>query len=203
MFDEVVFDLETKSFFVKDGKVDPSRFGVSILSLYHRKLDKTLSEVEGEILSFWEKDFPDMWKIFQNANRIIGFNSLSFDVPALSPYSPNGFSKLPHFDILDEIKKATGHKTSLHKIAKATLGVQKIDSGENAVLYWERGDKKSLELLKKYCEDDVRITKDIYDYVLKNKSLKFTDYWNNPREVSLDFTYILSKNNNFSQTSLF
>ena len=203
MFDEVVFDLETKSFFVKDGKFDPSRFGVSILSLYHRKLDKTLSEVEGEILSFWEKDFGGMWKIFQSADRIIGFNSLSFDVPALSPYSPNGFSKLPHFDILDEIKKATGHKTSLHKIAKATLGVQKIDSGENAVLYWERGDKKSLELLKKYCEDDVRITKDIYDYVLKNKSLKFTDYWNNPREVSLDFTYILSKNNNFSQTSLF
>jgi len=203
MFDEVVFDLETKSFFVKDGKFDPSRFGVSILSLYHRKLDKTLSEVEGEILSFWEKDFGGMWKIFQSANRIIGFNSLSFDVPALSPYSPNGFSKLPHFDILDEIKKATGHKTSLHKIAKATLGVQKTDSGENAVLYWERGDKKSLELLKKYCEDDVRITKDIYDYVLKNKSLKFTDYWNNPREVSLDFTYILSKNNNFSQTSLF
>jgi len=203
MFDEVVFDLETKSFFVKDGKFDPSRFGVSILSLYHRKLDKTLSEVEGEILSFWEKDFGGMWKIFQSADRIIGFNSLSFDVPALSPYSPNGFSKLPHFDILDEIKKATGHKTSLHKIAKATLGVQKTDSGENAVLYWERGDKKSLELLKKYCEDDVRITKDIYDYVLKNKSLKFTDYWNNPREVSLDFTYILSKNNNFSQTSLF
>lgn len=116
MFDEVIFDLETKSFFVEDGKFDPSKFGVSVLSLYHRKLDETLSEVEGEILSFWEKDFQNMWKIFQNANRIIGFNSLSFDVPALSPYSPNGFSKLPHFDILDEIKKATGHKTSLHKI---------------------------------------------------------------------------------------
>lgn len=189
VFDEVVFDLETKSFFVEDGKFNPSCFGVSVLSLYHRKLDNSFKEIEGEILSFWEKDFPSMWKYFTEANRIIGFNSLSFDVPALSPYSPSGFSKLPHFDILDEIKKATGHKSSLHKIAKATLGVQKTDSGENAVLYWEKGDKRSLELLQKYCEDDVRITKDIYDYVLKNKSLKFTDYWNNPREVAVDFSY--------------
>jgi DEAD/DEAH box helicase domain-containing protein len=202
MFDEVIFDLETKSFFVKDGKFDPSRFGVSVLSLYHRKLDKTFKEIEGKIISFWEKDFQSMWKYFTGANRIIGFNSLNFDVPALSPYSPNGFSKLPHFDILDEIKKVAGHKTSLHKIAKATLGVQKTDSGENAVLYWERGDKKSLELLKKYCEDDVRITKDIYDYALKNKSLKFTDYWNNPREIEIDFSYTLRKDP-FPQATLF
>lgn len=202
MFDEVVFDLETKSFFVEDGKFDPSKFGVSVLSLYHRKLDESFKEIEGETLSFWEKDFADMWKIFQNANRIIGFNSLSFDVPALSPYSPKGFSKLPHFDILEELKRITGHKTSLHKIAKATLGVQKTDSGENAVLYWERGDKKSLELLQKYCEDDVRITKDIYDYVLQNKILKFTDYWNNPREIEMDFRYSL-KTTSSPQASLF
>ena len=202
MFDEVIFDLETKSFFIEDGKFDPSKFGVSILSLYHRKLDESFKEIKGEILSFWEKDFSGMWKIFQEADRIIGFNSLSFDVPALSPYSPRGFSKLAHFDILDELKKISGHKTSLHKIAKATLGVQKTDSGENAVLYWEKGDKRSLGLLQKYCEDDVRITKDIYDYVLKNKSLKFTDYWNNPREIEIDFSYTL-RNDAFPQATLF
>ena len=62
--------------------------------------------------------------------------------------------------------------------------------------------KKSLELLQKYCEDDVRITKDIYDYVLKNKSLKFTDYWNNPREIEMDFSYTL-KNDLSPQATLF
>lgn len=193
MFDEVIFDLETKSFFVENGKFNPARFGVSIVCLYHRKLDEAFAEIEGEILSFWEKDFPNMWKYFQNADRIIGFNSIGFDVPALSPYSPPGFSRLPHFDILDQIKKIAGHKTSLHKIAKASLGVQKTDSGENAVIYWEKGDKRSLELLKKYCEDDVRITKDVYDFALKNGKLLFTDYWNNPREVQVDFTYLAKK----------
>lgn len=202
MFNEVIFDLETKSFFVENGKFEPSKFGVSVLSLYHRKLDKSFKEIEGEILSFWEKDFPDMWKYFTQADRIIGFNSLGFDVPALSLYSPAGFSRLPHFDILDEIKKIAGHKTSLHKIAKATLGVQKTDTGENAVIYWERGDKKSLKMLQKYCEDDVGITRDVYDYALKNGKLLFTDYWNNPREISVDFTY-LPKKDPSSQATLF
>lgn len=189
MFNEVIFDLETKSFFVENGKFEPAKFGVSIVSLYRRKLDEAFKEIEGEILSFWEKDFPDMWKYFQNADRIIGFNSLGFDVPALKPYAPSGFAKLPHFDILEQIKSVAGHKTSLHKIAKATLGIQKTDTGENAVLYWEKHDPKSLALLQKYCQDDVEITKNIYDFVLKNKKLLFTDFWNNPREVALDFAY--------------
>lgn len=189
MYDEVIFDLETKSFFVEDGKFDPSKFGVSIVALYTRKLDENFKELEGEMLSFWEDDFVKMWPYFTKADRIIGFNSLGFDVPALAPYSPPGFSKLFHFDILDEVKRLTGHKTSLHKIAKATLGMQKTDSGENAIIYWERHDAKSLALLDKYCRDDVQITKDIYDYALKNKKLLFNDYWNNPREIEVDFSY--------------
>jgi DEAD/DEAH box helicase domain-containing protein len=189
MFNEVIFDLETKSFFVEDGKFDPSKFGVSVVSLYTRKLDENFKELEGEMLSFWEEGFTSMWKIFRQADRIIGFNSIGFDVPALSPYSPSGFSKLPHFDILDRIKKVAGHKTSLQKIAQATLGTQKTDSGENAIAYWQKHDPKSLTLLKKYCQDDVRITKEIYDFGLKNKKLLFTDYWNNPREIEVDFSY--------------
>jgi DEAD/DEAH box helicase domain-containing protein len=189
MLNEVIFDLETKSFFVEDGKFDPSKFGVSVVSLYTRKLDENFKEVEGEMRSYWEEEFAQMWPVFQAADRIIGFNSLGFDVPALRPYAPSSFAKLPHFDILDEVKKATGHKTSLHKIAKATLGIQKTDTGENAVLYWEKHDPKSLALLQKYCQDDVEITKKIYDFALKNKKLFLTDYWNNPREIKFDFAY--------------
>lgn len=200
---EVIFDLETKTFFDDHGgKTDPSKLGVSTVCLYSRKIDETLKEVGGEMLNFWEEDFENMWKYFWQADRIIGFNSLGFDIPALSPYAPKNFSKLPHFDILDKIKRITGHRTSLHRLAKATLGIQKTDSGENAVLYWHKHDSKSLELLKKYCQDDVRITKNVYDFGLKNKKLLFTDYWNNPREIEMDFSYALKKNVS-PQASLF
>jgi DEAD/DEAH box helicase domain-containing protein len=189
MINEVIFDLETKSFFNEIGPKDPSKLGVSIVSLYSRRLDENLRETQGEMLSFWEDEFERMWNIFAGANRVIGFNSLKFDVPALKPYAPRFFAKLPHFDIIEKIKEAFGHKVSLNSIAKQTLNLSKIGHGADAVTYWQKHNPKSLELLKKYCEDDVKLTRGIYDYALKNKSLKLIDHWNNPREIEVNFSY--------------
>lgn len=202
MFYEVIFDLETKKFFDETGNSDPSKLGVSIVSLYRRKLDESFNEKEGELLSFWENEFNDMWKHFLEADRIIGFNSLGFDIPALSPYSPSTFSTLAHFDIMARIREIGGRRVSLNAIAKETLGQGKIDTGENATLYWQKGDKESLKKLKVYCEKDVLLTKDVYDFGLKNKSLKFRDFWNTPRKVEVDFSYPVSFSSK-AQKSLF
>lgn len=199
MVNEVIFDVETKKFFDDIEDKDPAALGVSIVSLYTRELDDNLKETHGEMQSFWEANFSRMWPIFEKANRIIGFNSLKFDVPALKPYAPALFAKLPHFDIMDQVKRITGHRVSLDAIAKETLGRYKIDSGANAIKYWHKGDPKSLALLKKYCEEDVAITRDIYDFVVAHEHLMFKDHWNTVREVGLDFSYPV----NTGQTSLF
>lgn len=189
MITEVFFDVETKSFFDESGASKPEELGVSIVSLYRRTLDENLDEVEGKMYSFWEKEFEKMWPLFLDAKRIIGFNSIRFDVPALKHYSPTFFPKLPHFDILQEVKKTFGKRVSLDNIAKETLGIRKIDNGANAISYFQKGDSESLFLLKKYCEADVDITRKIYDFVLKNKKLKFKDHWNNLQEIEIDFSY--------------
>jgi DEAD/DEAH box helicase domain-containing protein len=186
---ETIFDVETKSFFDDTGTRDASELGVSIVSVYKRTLDESLNEIEGKMMSFWESEFDQMWPLFAESNRIIGFNTKRFDIAALRPYAPAYFAKLNHFDILEQLRLAHGHGTSLDRIAKDTLGKGKIDSGANAVMYWNKGDKESLDKLKMYCEMDVEITRDIYDFVLKNKYLKFTDRWNSPRVVELDFSY--------------
>lgn len=189
MITEVFFDVETKTFFDESGASKPEELGVSIVSLYRRTLDEKLQEIEGKMYSFWEKDFEKMWPLFLDAKRIIGFNSIRFDVPALKPYSPAFFSKLPHFDILQEVKNSFGKRVSLDSIAKETLGITKIDNGANAVLYFQKGDAKSLSLLKKYCEADVDITRKIYDFGLQNGYLKLKDHWNNIQEVKVNFSY--------------
>ena len=189
MISEIIFDLETKSFFDEEGKNKPEDLGVSIVSLYIRKLDDNFSEIEGEVVSFWEKDFPNLWPLFEEADRVIGFNSKKFDVPALNPYAPLDLNKLPHFDILDEVKRVHGKRVSLDRIAKSTLGVGKIDVGSNAIVYWNAGDSDSLQKLQKYCEADTVITKNIYDHVLKNKELKFIDFWNTPHNITINFDY--------------
>ena len=199
---EVFFDTETKKFFDEIGDYDPSKLGVSITSLYWRRLDEDLKEVEGGMESFWEKDFDQMFKLFEKADRIIGFNSVNFDVPALSPYLPPHWPKLKHFDILAQIKNVAGKRMSLDSLAKATLGRGKNDSGVNAIKYWNAGDPASLAKLRKYCEMDVAITRDIYDHVLKNGFLKYTDFWNEVREIKLDFSYPKVESSNV-QHSLF
>lgn len=181
---EVFWDVETKSWFDEAGSWSPADLGVSLVSVYMR--DKN----GGQIQSFWEKDFDQMWKLFRDADRIIGFNTLGFDIPAMKPYAPADFAGLPHFDILDKVKLANfGRGTSLNAIAKDTLGTEKIDSGANAVMYWKKRDAESLALLQKYCEADVAITRDIYDFGVKNGFLKFTDKWNNARHVEVDFSH--------------
>jgi len=247
MLSEVFFDVETKKLFGDIEGFNPADLGVSIVSVYSRKIDESfsgeqnrtieghtvLSVVEGKMQSFWEKDFDEspslrrernpsrrrqslwrrsteakyssrssagirpgyfakgdkMWPLFQSADRIIGFNSLGFDIPALSPYTNFPFQKLPHFDIMQKVKCFFGHRIALDAIAKETLDREKTDVGINAVYYWQKGDKESLEKLKKYCEADVLITRDIYDYALQNGHLLLKDKWNTLQKVEVDFSY--------------
>lgn len=200
---EVIFDTETKKFFDEVEDNDPAKLGVSITSVYSRTLDENFKEVEGKMQSFWEDGFEEMYKIMEKADRIIGFNSIGFDVPALSPYFPSQWAKLNHFDILDVFRKAEGKRASLDAIAKATLGTKKNDNGINAIKYWNAGDKESLAKLKKYCEMDVAITRDVYDHALHKGLLKYKNFWNELHEVKVDFSYPKSEEPPTLQEGLF
>lgn len=199
---EVFFDIETQKLFGDLPDNDPAGLGVSIVSVYKRELDENLKETAGTMYSFWEKELANMWELFQGANRVIGFNSLGFDVPVLKPYAPAYFARLPHFDILQKFKEIANHRISLNSLAKITLGKNKTDSGLNAVTYWQKGDPKSLAKLKKYCEADVALTKDLYHHALINQELCFLDKWNTVRKISVDFSYPKEKDT-INQGSLF
>jgi hypothetical protein len=203
MLYEIVFDVETKKLFRDTVTGDPAELGVSIVSTYVRELNDAFEEISGTMRSFWEKDFPSMWPLFEKADRIIGFNSINFDVQALKPYSPPNFASLKHFDILNVVKNTTGKRLSLNTFAKDTLGKEKIDVGTNAVIYWNKGDEESLAKLKKYCEMDVEITRDLYDYGMKNKHLKYMDRFNGIQTMPIDFSYPKPKISNEKQYSLF
>jgi DEAD/DEAH box helicase domain-containing protein len=189
MIDEVIFDCETKKLFSDISSTDPADLGVSIVSCYVRTVDDMQREITGRLTSFWEHELPDMWEYFRRAKRIIGFNSLKFDVPVLSRHAPADFIKLPHFDIMKIVRDTLGFSLALDHLATQTLGKGKSDSGVNAVAYWNKHDAQSLEKLKTYCESDVLLTKELYDYGVREKKLKYLDKWNTPRELSVDFSY--------------
>lgn len=195
MITEVIFDVETKKLFSDIPSDDPADLGVSVVSVYKRILNDSLHEIEGIMKSFWDPEanrnplIDEMWEWFEKADRIIGFNSKHFDVPALKPYYTKDLKSLNHFDIMDFVKTGVGRKLSLDLLAQYTLGKNKIDKGTNAVYYWAKRDQESMEKLMRYCEEDVRITTMLYDEGLHKKQLKYLDRWNNVVAFPVDFSY--------------
>jgi uncharacterized protein YprB with RNaseH-like and TPR domain len=108
----------------------------------------------------------------KNANIIIGFNSEHFDLPLLNKYYPGDLNKLHHLDILKEIRSSYGRRMKLDQLAAGTFGTKKSGHGLEAVTWWRQGEK---EKVKKYCLDDVKITKDLYEFALKERKLFFKE----------------------------
>lgn len=203
MYTEVIFDLETQKFFDEIEGSDPADLGVSILSMYVRTLDENFKEIKGEMLSFFEPDLMKSWEYFKKADRIVGFNSKHFDVPALKNYLPAELTKIPHLDLLEVVRAVNGKRVSLGAIANGTLGDHKADDPRNAITYWAKHDEESLKKLKFYCEEDVRLTTEVLDYGLKNKKLTFKDYWNDIKTIDVDFSYPVIEKPTEVQNSLF
>ncbi len=189
MIDEAIFDIETQKLFSEVDGGDPALLGVSLVSVYLRTVNEEQQEIRGQMRSFWEHELPELWPILAVVNRLIGFNSLKFDIPVLKPYAPPTFARLPHFDIMAAVRDALGHNLSLASLVGETLGKQKTDIGVNAVAYWQSRDPEKLQKLRAYCEADVLLTRDLYDYGVRNKHLKYVDKWNNPKSFAVDFSY--------------
>lgn len=177
----VVFDVETKKAFDEVGGYHPQKLGVSVSGVWHGEAGS-----EGIVRGFREEAFPEMFKIFEAADRVVGFNSLDFDLPALSPYYVGDLLRLPNLDILQEIEGKIGYRVKLDALAKETLGVQKGGSGLDAITYYHEGN---WDQLIKYCLQDVLITRDLYLYGEREGKLKFKNKWNEPVVVPVDFSF--------------
>ncbi|MBI5732168.1 MAG: ribonuclease H-like domain-containing protein [Candidatus Magasanikbacteria bacterium] len=182
MSDEVVIDIETQNTFLDVGQGKHEDLKISLVCLYNY--------ATGEFQSFREDNLGALWPILEKSERIIGYNSRYFDVPVLNNYYPGDLSQLPQLDILEEIKKALGFRLKLDDLAKATLGEQKAGNGLMAVEWFKNGEWEKIE---KYCLEDVRLTRDIYEYGKKNKQLFYSDLASkSTRPFSVNFAPPLS-----------
>ncbi len=163
---KVVFDIETANIFADVGSSnDSSKLDISIVGAYDSATDT--------YATYSVEELPKLWAIIERADMLIGFNSDHFDIPLLNKYYPGDLTAIKSLDLLVEVKKSLGRRLRLDTIAEATLGVNKSGHGLEAVQWWKEGKE---DLVRKYCEDDVRITKEVYDYARKHKELKYKDF---------------------------
>ncbi|HEU0051059.1 MAG TPA: ribonuclease H-like domain-containing protein [Patescibacteria group bacterium] len=164
MRNEVVLDIETRNTFQEVGAYNPALLTVSLVGVYFYETDT--------FEAFLLEDLPKLWPRLERADRIIGYNLFGFDYPCLQTCYTGDMMKLPTVDLLLEIEKKLGFRIKLDDVAHATLGLGKSGNGLMAVEYWKKGE---IEKLKDYCLQDVRVTRDVYEYALNHGEVSFLD----------------------------
>jgi len=172
----VVFDIESISATGSNvrGKIDLDDQELTLLALYDSSTDA--------YLSYTKEELPKLWPLLERTDLLIGFNSDTFDIPLLNRYYPGDLAKIPSLDILTEVYKALGRRVRLDSLAQATLGRGKKGDGLKAGDWWRAGQ---IEKVRKYCLEDVRLTKELYDYAREHGLLKYKDF-RNTRDLKID-----------------
>ncbi len=159
---KIVFDLETQNTFADVGGGSPDKLDLSVIVIYDYQ--------DNQYHTYTQNDLSLLWPRLEKADLLIGYNSDKFDIPILNKYYPGNLKNINSLDLYSEVKRALGKSITLDMIAEGTLSIKKSGHGLDAVRWWQEG---KLDEIKKYCQDDVKITKEIYDYAVKNKKLKY------------------------------
>ncbi len=161
---KVVFDIETRNIFSEVGSSDPASLDISIVGIYDSETDS--------YSSYLQEELNQLWPILERTDLLIGFTSEHFDLPLLNKYYPGDLQKIKHLDILKKIKDSYGRRMKLDQLAEGTLGKNKTSDGFEAVRWWKKGE---VDKIRKYCLEDVKITKELYDHALTHKKLIFKE----------------------------
>lgn len=154
---KVTFDIETKNTFFDVGSRDARDLDISVVCIHDSSTDAYICYEESEL--------PALWKVLESTDILIGFNSDHFDTPLLDKYYPGDLLQIKSVDLMKEIQKGLGRRIGLDAVAEATLGIGKSGHGLQAITWWKQGE---IQKIKDYCQQDVKVTKDLYDFGLKN-----------------------------------
>lgn len=175
--DKIVIDIETKNTFLEVGQDNFDALEISLIGLYSYNQDK--------FFSFNENEFEQAAELLRGAKLLVGFAISRFDLPVLKKHFNFDFFAIPRVDLLDEVELLLGRRIGLDSLAKTNLGVGKNGSGLEAAQLYKDG---KLEELKKYCLNDVKITKELYELAKKQGYLAIPQ-GNNQEAIKLEMKF--------------
>lgn len=165
--DTLVIDFETKKSFAEvGGRQNLKELGISVAGVYSYSQDK--------FFAFEEHEIPLLENMMEEAEHLIGFNLKSFDLPVLAPYLKKiSLDRIAVTDIFEDAQNFLGHRVGLAGLAQATLGESKSANGLEALEWYKQG---RIEDIKKYCLQDVKVTRDLYEYGKKHGHVLFESF---------------------------
>lgn len=161
--DIVVLDVETRRSAAEVGGWHlASRMGVSVAVLY----------ADGDFHAYEQEQLPALFERLRRASLVVGFNIERFDYAVLQPFANYDLHSLPTLDMLLVIKQRLGYRISLDNLGRATFDLPKSADGLQALEWWKQGDIASI---RRYCQDDVALTKQLYEYGHEHGFLLFSN----------------------------
>lgn len=157
----LVLDLETQKLVQEVGGWDHiDKLGVSVACAYDSKTDQFTAYLENELGKLIE---------LCEERLIVGYNVRGFDLPVLVPYGLE-LKGLDVFDIMYDLEALTRQRfLKLEHVARGTLNTGKSADGLKAVEWWKAGEvAKVIE----YCQQDVRVTRDVFQFGRQNGFVK-------------------------------
>jgi DEAD/DEAH box helicase domain-containing protein len=177
MKDTVVIDIETKNTFFDVGRDNFTGLEISLVGLY--------SYNQNQYFAFEENELGRAGEFLKNSDLIVGFAISRFDLPVMAKHYDFDLFTIPRIDILDEIEELTGKRIGLDLLAQTNLGTGKTGHGLEAANLYKEG---KIDELKKYCINDVKITKELYDLAKKQGHL-MVPHRSQPQPIKVSFDW--------------
>jgi DEAD/DEAH box helicase domain-containing protein len=173
----VVFDLETRRSFAEvGGRSQLHRLGLSVGVAYRYDTDEYLvvtEETVGQLIS-----------LLLAADLVVGYNIRGFDYEVLRAYTDEDLQRLPTFDLMYDLEQRLGFRPKLESVAAPTLGAGKSGDGLQALEWWRLGE---IDKIVEYCREDVRVTRELYDFGKRHRWVQVDRFGGKPRKVEVSW----------------
>lgn len=173
----VVFDLETqRSFDEVGGRSQMHRLGVSVGVAYRFDTD--------EFVVFTEDAIRELVDLLRDAELVVGYNIRGFDYEVLRGYTDVDLQSLPTLDLMYDLEDRLGFRPKLESVASPTLGTGKTADGLQALEWWKLGE---VDKIADYCREDVRVTRDLFEFGRRNRCVMVSRFGGKPRQIEVDW----------------
>lgn len=172
----LVIDVETQRLVQEVGGWDHvDKLGISVACAYDSKSD--------QFLAFRESELKNLIELCEE-RLIVGYNIRGFDLPVMVPYGLE-IKNLDVFDIMYDVEALTRQKfLKLEALARGTLGAGKSADGLQAVEWWKTGQ---VQKIIDYCMQDVKVTRDIFQFGRQNGFIKIQRSEDKQTQVSVQW----------------
>jgi DEAD/DEAH box helicase domain-containing protein len=172
----LVLDIETQRLTQEVGGWDHiDKLGVSVACAYDSKTDQFLSYRENEL-----KSLIDLCE----QRLVVGYNIRGFDLPVMVPYGLDP-TRLDVFDLMYDLEALTRQRfLKLEHVARGTLGAGKSADGLQAVEWWKKGE---VQKIIDYCTQDVKVTRDVFQFGRQNGFVRIQRSDENVSQVTVSW----------------